>query len=128
MSQRETMARESTTAADTQADTALTAPRRWAELVAVLFRFQSVLALVAVFIAAVVFSPRRGAEILFLTSENLFNVVRAVAEIGIIAVGMTFVILVGGIDLSVGAVLGLSAVGSAVLMVEDGMGVLPTVL
>ena len=39
---------------------------------------------------------------------------------------MTFVILIGGIDLSVGAVLGLAAVGSAVLMVESDWG-LPAV-
>ncbi|WP_243859331.1 ABC transporter permease [Amycolatopsis arida] len=82
----------------------------------------------AVFVAAVVFSPTRGGELLFLNSDNLFNVVRAVSEIGIIAVGMTFVILVGGIDLSVGAVLGLAAVGSAVLLVHQDLGVLPAVL
>ncbi|GDY29664.1 ribose ABC transporter permease [Gandjariella thermophila] len=121
MTQRETIQRESDGAAAPPAERRL-------DVVSVLFRFQSMLGLVAVFIAAVLFSPHRGAQILFLTSENLFNVVRAVAEIGIIAVGMTFVILIGGIDLSVGAVLGLAAVGSAVLMVENGMGVVPTVL
>ncbi|MCP3804218.1 ABC transporter permease [Allokutzneria sp. A3M-2-11 16] len=93
-----------------------------------LFSFQSFFGLIAVFVAAIVFSPRRNGEILFLTSDNLFNVVRAVSEIGIIAIGMTFVILVGGIDLSVGAVLGLSAVGSAVLLVHDDLGVFPAVL
>jgi ribose transport system permease protein len=73
-------------------------------------------------------SPQRGGEIIFLSLSNLGNVVRAVSEIGIIAIGMTFVILIGGIDLSVGAVLGLSAVGTAILMVDNGWGVLPTVL
>nr|WP_218889799.1 ABC transporter permease [Saccharopolyspora hordei] len=93
-----------------------------------MFRFQSFFGLVVVFVAAVVFSPRGDeGEILFLTSDNLFNIVRAVSEIGIIAVGLTFVILIGGIDLSVGSVLGLAAVGSAVLMVEDGLGVWATV-
>ncbi len=92
------------------------------------FRFQSLFGLVAVFIAAIVFSPSRNGELLFLTSDNLFNVVRAVSEIGIIAVGMTFVILIGGIDLSVGAMLGLAAVGSAVLLVENDFGLIPTVL
>jgi ribose transport system permease protein len=116
-------------AAGAQPEAAAAAPPSGrTQLVSVLFRFQSILGLVAVFIAAVLFSPHRGAAILFLTSENLFNVVRAVAEIGIIAVGMTFVILVGGIDLSVGAVLGLAAVGAAVLMTGNGLGVLPTVL
>ncbi|MGP4019659.1 ABC transporter permease [Saccharopolyspora sp. 5N708] len=92
-----------------------------------LFRFQSIFGLVAVFLAAVIFSPRNDGQILFLTSDNLFNIVRAVSEIGIIAIGLTFVILIGGIDLSVGSVLGLAAVGSAVLMVEDDFGVWATV-
>ncbi|MBV9846514.1 MAG: ABC transporter permease [Kutzneria sp.] len=88
-----------------------------------LFRFQSFFGLAVVFAAAVVFSPTRDGTILFLTSGNLFNVVRAVSEIGIVAVGMTFVILIGGIDLSVGAVVGLSAVGIAVLLVQNGVSV-----
>ncbi|SFS54499.1 ABC transporter permease [Saccharopolyspora flava] len=94
-----------------------------ADTVETLFKFQSFFGLVAVFIAAVIFSPRNDGQILFLSSDNLFNIVRAVSEIGIIAIGLTFVILIGGIDLSVGSVLGLAAVGSAVLMVNDGFGV-----
>src|SRR5215510_14405711 len=46
----------------------------------------------------------------FLTSENLTNVLRQNAYPAIVAAGMTFVILTGGIDLSVGAVVGLSGV------------------
>lgn len=101
---------------------------RRTELLSAIFRFQSLFGLVAVFVAAVVFSPSRNGELLFLTSGNLFNIVREVSEIGIIAVGMTFVILIGGIDLSVGAVLGLTAVGSAVLLVDNDLSVLPAVL
>ena len=97
-------------------------------VVATLFRFQSVFGLLAVFVAAIIFSPRKDGEILFISADNLANVVRAVSEIGIIAIGMTFVILIGGIDLSVGAVLGLAAVGSAVLMVENDWGFLPSVV
>ncbi len=91
----------------------------WTEL---LFRFQSLFGLIAVFVAAVVFSPQRGGEILFLTPINLTNILLATAEIGIIAVGMTFVILVGGIDLSVGSVFGLAATGVAALLVNSGYG------
>ncbi|WP_372448855.1 ABC transporter permease [Saccharopolyspora endophytica] len=98
------------------------------DTVETLFKFQSFFGLVAVFIAAVIFSPRNDGQILFLSSDNLFNIVRAVSEIGIIAIGLTFVILIGGIDLSVGSVLGLAAVGSAVLMVNSGYGVLATVV
>lgn len=92
------------------------------------FRFQSLFGLVAVFLIAIAVSPSRNGENVFLSSGNLANIVRAVSEIGIIAVGMTFVILIGGIDLSVGAVLGLAAVGSATLMVDSGLGIVPTVL
>ncbi|WP_329055877.1 ABC transporter permease [Amycolatopsis sp. NBC_01488] len=102
--------------------------RRAAAAVDTLFRFQSLFGLALVLVAAVVFSPSHDGDLLFLDSENLFNVVRAISEIGIIAIGMTFVILIGGIDLSVGAVLGLAAVGSAVLLVQNGLGVLPAVL
>lgn len=98
------------------------------ELVSAVFRFQSLFGLVAVFVAAVAFSPVRDGELVFLGSENLFNIVKQVSEIGIIAVGMTLVILIGGIDLSVGSVLGLSAVGSAVLLVNNDFPVLPAVL
>jgi ribose transport system permease protein len=104
------------------------APIEQRSLAATLFRFQSVFGLVAVVIAAIIVSPRKNGEILFISADNLANVVRAVSEIGIIAVGMTFVILIGGIDLSVGSVLGLAAVGSAVLMVEDNWGFVPSVL
>lgn len=90
----------------------------------VLFRFQSLLGLLVVFVGSIVFSPRTDeGRIVFLSSENLFNMVRAVSEIGIIAIGLTFVILIGGIDLSVGSVLGLAAVGSAVLLVDNDFGV-----
>src|SRR3712207_610742 len=41
----------------------------------------------------------------FLTPENLLNVLRQNSMLGLLALGMTFVILTGGIDLSVGALL-----------------------
>lgn len=50
----------------------------------------------------------------FLTRENLLNIVKQNADIAIIAIGMTLVIITGGIDLSVGSVLALSAVVTAV--------------
>lgn len=45
----------------------------------------------------------------FLTVTNLFNILKQNAVYGILAVGMTFVIVTGGIDLSVGAIVALSA-------------------
>lgn len=65
------------------------------------------LALVLLIVLASVLSPY------FLQPGNLLNVARQVSIIGIIAVGMTFVILTGGIDLSVGSILGLVAVVAA---------------
>lgn len=41
----------------------------------------------------------------FLSVDNLINILRQVSIVGIMAVGMTFVILTGGIDLSIGALL-----------------------
>lgn len=52
----------------------------------------------------------------FLTASNAVNVLRQSTINGIIAVGMTFVILTAGIDLSVGAILALSTVVTADLM------------
>lgn len=57
----------------------------------------------------------------FLSIPNLMNVLRQVAIVGILAVGMTFVILTRGIDLSVGAILGISVVLYAGILEHDGM-------
>lgn len=46
----------------------------------------------------------------FLTQNNIFNILDQSVVIGIVAVGMTFVILTGGIDLSVGSVAGLTGI------------------
>jgi ribose transport system permease protein len=52
----------------------------------------------------------------FLKSENLLNIANQIAVIAIVAVGMTMVIITGGIDLSVGSLLALSAVLTARLI------------
>jgi ribose transport system permease protein len=52
----------------------------------------------------------------FATERNLFNVTRNFAFVGIIALGMTAVIIVGGIDLSVGSVVVLSAMVTGMTM------------
>lgn len=46
----------------------------------------------------------------FLTASNLFNLMDQSVVIGIVAIGMTFVILTGGIDLSVGSVAGVTGI------------------
>ena len=56
----------------------------------------------------------------FVTAGNLRNVLWQVTAIGIIAIGQTFVILTGGIDLSVGGIAALSAMAGGLLMTSGG--------
>src|SRR6195952_380614 len=46
----------------------------------------------------------------FLTRNNLFNILDQSVVVGLVAIGMTFVILTAGIDLSVGSVVGLTGI------------------
>lgn len=57
----------------------------------------------------------------FFSVDNIVNVLRQQSIIGILAIGMTFVILTGGIDLSVGAVMALSGTIGAGVMVNMGL-------
>ncbi len=59
-----------------------------------------------------------GTREAFLTPENLSNVTAQISEIVIIGVGMTFVVLTGGIDLSVGAGMALFGVVAATLQID----------
>lgn len=61
----------------------------------------------------------------FLTRENLLNLIRHVSLNGIVATGMTFVIVSGGIDLSVGSVVALAGIVAAIPSSTTGSGVLP---
>jgi ribose/xylose/arabinose/galactoside ABC-type transport system permease subunit len=54
----------------------------------------------------------------FLTSFNILNVLRQAAPILIVAIGMTFILATGGIDLSVGSVVALSSVLAAYLLAD----------
>ena len=105
-----------------------TTQERLARLGSVLFRFQSLFGLLAIVALAAVLSPSRNGANVFLEPRNLLNIVRFASENGIIAVGMTLVILTAGIDLSVGAVLALCAVGAASFLMRYGWGTLPTIL
>jgi ribose transport system permease protein len=71
-------------------------------------------ALIALIIAASFISP------FFLNPVNLLNVLRQVAMYGILGIGMTFVILTKGIDLSVGSTVALTGVAGAILL-EQGV-------
>jgi ribose/xylose/arabinose/galactoside ABC-type transport system permease subunit len=57
---------------------------------------------------------------IFLSSANISDVFRQVANVGVISIGMTLVIITAGIDLSVGAIMGLGSVLTAMLLTTDG--------
>ena len=57
---------------------------------------------------------------IFLSYANLTDVLRQVSITGLVATGMTMVILLGGIDLSVGSVMGFSTVICAMLLTKSG--------
>ena len=68
---------------------------------------------------------------MFFNARNLNNLTRQVTLIGIISIGMTMVILLGGIDLSVGSIVGISGIVVALLMsygVNMWVAILLTVL
>jgi ribose transport system permease protein len=71
--------------------------------------------LIALFIILAIASPN------FLTSTNLSSVVRQTAVINIMALGMTVVIISGGIDLSVGSILALAGLLGTMTMEKHGI-------
>ncbi len=84
-----------------------------------LFSSQTFWVVIAVILACLFLSFATDA---FATSKNLFNITRNVTFVAIVALGMTFVIITGGIDLSVGSVLCLCSMVLAVTM-HAGYGI-----
>jgi ribose/xylose/arabinose/galactoside ABC-type transport system permease subunit len=84
--------------------------RRLRQITNILERLGIWLALVLLLIAAYFISPS------FVTAVNLLNVVRQASVVGIAAIGVTLVMITGAVDLSIGAVISLSAVLAATLM------------
>src|SRR5271168_231804 len=70
-------------------------------------RFAPTLFLIVLMLLFAIIEPR------FLSSINLFNVMRQVSITGLLAVGMTFVILTAGIDLSVGSLVAFAGLVAA---------------
>lgn len=85
-----------------------------------LFQVPSLMALLALVMLAALVSPTAsdGSRIFF-ELGNLTDILRQVSVIGIISLGMTLVILTGGIDLSVGSVLALSTGLVASLLTQN---------
>lgn len=83
-----------------------------------LFKYPEMLTLIGFFVLCTFFSFSSEQ---FLSSENISNIVRQVSINGILAVGMTFVILTGGIDLSVGSVMAFTGTIIVGMMINVGM-------
>lgn len=64
----------------------------------------------------------------FITGGNLINISRQVSYYGIASIGMTFVILIAGIDLSIGSIITLVNVVCAYLMFNSGMNMWVAIL
>lgn len=75
-------------------------------------RFAIIFVLILLFVFFSITAPN------FLAFSNFINLLRQVSISGILAIGMTCVMLTGGIDLSVGAILGISSVLTAIQMVN----------
>ena len=90
---------------------------------ALLPRAGSLIALAAIVALAVAISPTAGdGSRIFLDAGNLTDILRQISLIGIIALAMTFVILTGGIDLSVGSILALSTTLTAMALTRAWQG------
>jgi ribose transport system permease protein len=80
------------------------------------------LILVVLIIVAAALSPA------FLDPTNLRNILRQAAPLAIVALGQTLVILIGGIDVSVGSVISLTTVIGGSVMADSNARILPTAL
>jgi ribose transport system permease protein len=61
----------------------------------------------------------------FATEDNFFNITRNIAFIGVMALGMTPVIITGGIDLSVGSTMGLVAIVCGLVLLKQPIDYMP---
>ncbi|TMA85387.1 MAG: ABC transporter permease [Deltaproteobacteria bacterium] len=100
-------------------DTAIAARRRLGALQRI-FGLRDFGVLVAAVLIAVFFSALTP---VFLTSYNLFNILRQTAELGIIAMAMTILIVGGEFDLSVGAIYAVTGVVAGVLASRVGVDI-----
>ena len=73
-----------------------------------------VIALLALFVVGTITAGDRFASV-----DNILTIIRFASIIGVISIGMTLVIIAGGIDLSVGSVMGLASVVATLAAVQD---------
>ena len=77
------------------------------DIIGFLARFAPLIFLIVLMAGFAIGEPR------FLTPLNLFNILRQVSIYGLLAVGMTFVILTAGIDLSIGSLVAFAGLVAA---------------
>ncbi len=92
------------------------------------FVFDNMGILAALIILCMILSIFPGTSEYFLTVKNLFNVLRQISTNLLLACGMTMVIILGGIDLSVGSVIALSGVIAAGCVSRYGMPIAPSMI
>ena len=91
-------------------------------LVSILVSYNTYIMLIALVVISTLLSEH------FLTLQNLFNLLRQLAPLALVSIGMLLVILTGGIDLSVGSVAAIGGMGVAMAMPAlpfDGVAALP---
>lgn len=91
------------------------------DLKSLLIKYKSLVGLLLLIVVVSILSPS------FLSTRNILNILRQTSVNAIIAAGMTFVILTGGIDLSVGSVLALSGAFAASLL-ASGQSIIVAVI
>src|ERR1700738_4782003 len=84
------------------------------DIIGFLARFAPLIFLIVLMAGFAIGEPR------FLTPLNLFNILRQVSIYGLLAVGMTFVILTAGIDLSIGSLVAFAGLVAAAVL-EGGI-------
>lgn len=114
-----------TTDAETRTDSTRHASRRRLDRDSLRDRLQQVLAFASLIVIGAYFSI---ASPIFLTYNNITSVLFSTVVIGCLAVGTTFVIITGGIDLSIGTGMALCAVMSGVFLVDLGLPLVAGVL
>lgn len=91
------------------------------DLKSLLIKYKSLVGLLLLIVVVSILSPS------FLSTRNILNILRQTSVNAIIAAGMTFVILTGGIDLSVGSVLAISGAFAASLL-ASGQSIIVAVI
>ncbi|MGO1469359.1 MULTISPECIES: ABC transporter permease [Bacillota] len=86
-----------------------------------IFRYGTVIFFIGLLIFFSIKNPK------FMSFANITNILRQISVIGIATVGMTMIIITGGIDLSIGSTIALTSVIMAKLLVS-GIGIIPAIL